>query len=109
MDTSPRSLRKPDVEALLASVSGPSASVFEEIMIVRNALTHALRRLLRSEEDAPWSALIASATQVGQWPPMRAALLAAADTPDAAIGAEAVLAALWNLVTELNEVRTIKP
>ncbi len=109
MDTSPRSLRKPDVEALLASVAGPSESVFEEITVVRRALTHALRRLLRSEDDAPWSALIASAAQVGQWPPARAALLAAADTPVAAIDAEAVLDALWALVTELNEVRTIKP
>ena len=109
MDTSPRSLRKPDVEALLGAVADPSASVLEEIAVVRNALIPALRRVLRRDGDAPWAALIASASQVGQWQPTRGALLAAADTADAAIDAEAVLDALWDLVTELNEVRTIKP
>jgi len=109
MEPTPRHLRKPDVETLLAAVSGPAASVLEEITVVRHALVPALARVLGCASDTPWSSLVAASAGRGAWPPGRTALVAAAAAPDAAADPEAVLDALWDLVRELNEVRTIAP
>jgi hypothetical protein len=109
MDPTPRHLRKPDVEALLAAVAGPASSAFEEIAVVRHALRPALLRVLGQDHDATWASLVAAAATRGHWSGSRTRLVAGADTPDQMPDAEAVLDALWDLVTELNEVRTIAP
>lgn len=109
MEPTPRLLRKPDVEALLAAVSGPAPSALEEITVVRHALVPALVRLLGVAADSSWPALVAAAAERGAWPSRRTTLVAAAAAPDRSNDAEAVLDALWDLVRELNEVRTIKP
>ena len=119
MEPTPRLLRKPDVEALLAAVSGPAASVLEEITVVRHALGAALVRVLGVAPDSSWATLVApdsswatlvtTAAERGAWPSRRATLVAAAEAPDRSNDPEAVLDALWDLVRELNEVRTIRP
>ena len=109
MEPTPRLLRKPDVEALLTAVSGPAASALEEITVVRHALVPALIRVLGAAPEETWSALVAAAAERGGWPEARRALMALAAAPDTAADLEAVLDALWDLVRELNEVRTIAP
>lgn len=109
MEPTPRHLRKPDVEALLAAVDGATSSVLEEITVVRLALGPALERVLGVEAGASWATLVERAARRGAWSPARVALVAAAAAPDLAVDAEAVLDALWDLVTELNELRTIAP
>ena len=101
MDPTPRHLRKPDVEALLDAISGPASSALEEIAVVR----HALGR----ERDVSWAMLIDAAARRGHWTARRTQLLLAADAPQDMPDVEAVLDALWDLVTELNELRTIGP
>jgi hypothetical protein len=107
MDPTPRHLRKPDVENLLAAVAGPASSALEEIAVVRHALRPALLRVLGQDHDATWAALVAAAASRGHWSASRARLVRGADAPHEMPDPEAVLDALWDLVTELNEVRTI--
>lgn len=109
MTDTPRHLRKPDVEALLAAAGGPTSSALEEVTVVREALRPALGRVLGLPEGTPWAGLVASAASAGDWPHTRAALVAEAERPDRARDADAVIEALWDLVTELNERRTITP
>ena len=109
MEPTPRLLRKPDVEALCAAVSGPAASVLEEITVVRHALVAALVRVLGVAPDSSWATLVTTAAERGAWPSRRTTLVAAAEAPDRSNDPEAVLDALWDLVRELNEVRTIRP
>ena len=109
MDPTSRHLRKPDVEALLAAVAGPASSALEEIAVVRHALRPALVRVLGQEPDTPWVALVAAGALGGGWPAERTRLLLGADAPHEMPDVEAVLDALWDLVTELNELRTIAP
>ncbi|CAB4739490.1 unannotated protein [freshwater metagenome] len=109
MDPTPRHLRKPDVEALLDAISGPASSALEEIAVVRHALGPALARVLGRERDVTWAMLIDAAARRGHWTALRTQLLLAADAPQDMPDVEAVLDALWHLVTELNELRTIGP
>ena len=109
MDPTPRHLRKPDVEALLGAVSGPADSALEEIAVVRHALRPALVRVLGREPDAPWAVLVDAAAVRGGWSARRTRLVQLADAPQDEPDVEAVLDALWDLVTELNELRTIAP
>jgi hypothetical protein len=99
-----RPLTKREVETLLASCEGPSASALEEITVVREALAVALARLV-GRPGAPWPDLVASAAAAGRWSPQRHALVAAAARPDEHPDPDAVLDALWDLVQELNERR----
>lgn len=107
MSSAPRQLRKPDVEALLAAVSGPADSALEEITVVRQGLTPALARVLGVEATLPWPSLVESAAAAAAWSPERRALVTAAGAPDAHPDPEAVLDALWELVRELNELRRL--
>jgi hypothetical protein len=109
MKDTPRHLRKPEVEALLAAVAGPASSALEEATVLRFALDPVLRRVLAPEPDVPWGALVDAGAAQGAWSPARTALLRSAEHPDRAPDVEAVVEALWDLVTELNERRTIAP
>jgi hypothetical protein len=109
MTDTPRHLRKPDVEALLAAADGPTSSALEEATVVREALRPALGRVLGRDAGTPWVELVEAAAATGDWPAARTALVAGAARPDLATDAEAVVEALWDLVTELNERRTIAP
>ena len=101
-----RPLTKREVETLLASCEGATASALEEITVVRAALAVVLGRLLDAT-GAPWSELIERAATEGGWAAPRRALLAAASEPDVHPDPDAVLDALWDLVQELNERRTL--
>lgn len=109
MKATPRHLRKPDVEALLAAVQGPTASAIEEATVLRVALEPALARVVGAAPGAAWAELVAAAAELGRWPVDRSGLVGAAGRPDLAADPEAVVEALWDLVTELNECRTILP
>ena len=98
-------LRKDQTEELLGALDSATSGPLEEPTIAREKLTTALRAVL--ESDADWLGLIAEATRRGGWEANRHDLLASAARPDAAADAEAVLWALWDLVTELNERRTL--
>ena len=76
---------------------------------MRHALGPALARVLGREPDVPWATLIDAAARRGQWPERRTQLLLAGESPQDMPDVEAVLDALWDLVTELNERRTIGP
>jgi hypothetical protein len=101
-----RPLTKREVEALLESCEGATASALEEITVVRAALAVAVGRLLDAP-DAQWADLVERAASVAGWPPSRRDLLAAAAKPDEHPDPDAVLDALWDLVQELNERRTV--
>jgi hypothetical protein len=101
-----RPLSKHEVESLLTSCEGATSSVLEEVTVVRVALAVALGRLL-DLAGAPWPELAAQAAAVGGWPDARRHLVAAAADPDRHADPEAVLDALWDLVQELNERRTL--
>ena len=101
-----RPLTKREVETLLASCEGATASALEEITVVRAALAIALARLLDAS-GSTWPALIDGAAAAGGWATPRRALLAAAAEPDVHPDPDAVLDALWDLVQELNERRTL--
>jgi hypothetical protein len=109
MTHTPRHLRKPDVEALLAAAGGPTSSALEEATVVREALRPALGRVLGLPDGTPWPELVDAAAAAGGWPPARTGLVAAAERPDRVRDTEAVVEALWDLVTELNERRTLRP
>lgn len=109
MSPTPRNLRKPDVEALLAAVSGPTSSAFEEIAVVQHGLVPALARVVGLGADAGWTALVTAAATQGAWPAGRTGLLLGAAGPHHVADPEAVLDALWDLMRELNELRTIAP
>ena len=109
MPPTPRLLRKPDVEALLAAVSGPASSALEEIAVVQRGLIPPLARAVGVAPETPWDELIAAAGVQGRWPAARARVLTAATAPDRLADPEPVLDALWDLVRELNELRTIAP
>ena len=74
--------------------------------MVRARLLPALRTVL-DEPDAEWSELVSEAAGLEGWSDERRDLLTGADAPDLAADPEAVLWALWDLVTELNERRTL--
>jgi hypothetical protein len=101
-----RPLTKREVEALLSSCEGASASALEEITAVREALAVALVRLVGGP-GAPWPYLVADAAAAGGWSPQRQALLTAAVRPDEHPDPDSVLDALWDLVQELNERRRL--
>ena len=109
MTDTPRHLRKPDVEALLAAAGGPTSSALEETTVVREALRPALGRVLGRPADTPWTELVTAAATAGGWSATRTTLVAGAGHPDRARDIEAVVEALWDLVTELNERRSITP
>lgn len=98
-------LRKDQTEELLGALDSATSGPLEEITIAREKLATALRSVL--ESDADWLMLIAEATRRNGWDDTRHGLLAAAAHPDAATDTEAVLWALWDLVTELTERRTL--
>jgi hypothetical protein len=101
-----RPLAKREVETLLASCEGATSSALEEITMVRAALAVPLGRLLDAA-DAPWRDLITRAATAGGWSHERRDVLAAAAQPDTHPDPDAVLDALWDLVQELNERRTL--
>lgn len=109
MALTPRLLRKPDVEALLAAVSGPASSALEEIAVVQRGLIPAIARATGRSPAEPWPELVAAAGVQGRWPEQRTRMLTTATTPDRLADPEPLLDALWDLVRELNELRTIAP
>lgn len=100
-------LRKDQAEALVAALDSATSGPLEEITVLREQLTTALRVVLERDDD--WPALIAAAADAADWAEGRAALLASADAPERTLDAETVLWAMWDLVTELNEHRSLSP
>lgn len=98
-------LRKDQTEELLAALDSATSGPLEEITIARERLTVALRIVLESESG--WDELIADAARRNGWSAERRDLLGRASRPDDTADPEAVLWALWDLVTELNERRTL--
>ncbi len=98
-------LRKDQTEALLDALDSATSGPLEEITVARERLTDALQVVL--ESDAGWSALIDEAARVDGWDDRRRHLLRAAADPVSAADPDTVLWALWDLVTELNERRTL--
>lgn len=98
-------LRKDQTEELLGALDSATSGPLEEITVAREKLTVALRIALDS--DAEWVELIADATARGGWTADRRDLLLQASRPDGAADPEAILWELWDLVTELNERRTL--
>lgn len=98
-------LRKDQAEALLEALESATSGPLEEITVARERLSVALRIVLDSNEA--WTALIDEAARVDGWDDARRELLRSADEPAAATDPETVLWALWDLVTELNERRTL--
>ena len=101
-------LRKDDVEALLAGLDSAMSGPTEEIVILREQLTVALRIVL-DDDTAGWAKLIDDAAQRGAWDPERHRMLHEAAAPAPRHDVETTLWALWDLVTELNERRDISP
>ncbi|MEQ8840347.1 MAG: hypothetical protein RIB98_05170 [Acidimicrobiales bacterium] len=100
-------LRKDQAEALLTSLDSATSGPLEEITVIREQLTIALRVVL--DRDGDWSSLVPAAAVAGGWTDDHTALLASADTPELASDAEAVLWAMWDLVTQLSEERSLNP
>lgn len=98
-------LRKDQTEALLEALDSATSGPLEEITIVRAKLRDALRIVLESDE--PWSGLITHAARLDGWHDQRRDRLLRADRPDAEADPDTLLTALWDLVTELNERRTL--
>ena len=98
-------LRKEQTEALLDALDSATSGPLEEITVARERLTDALRVVL--ESDAGWTALIDEAARVDGWDDGRRQLLLTATDPVSAADPDTVLWALWDLVTELNERRTL--
>jgi hypothetical protein len=98
-------LRKDQTEDLLAALDSATSGPLEEITIAREQLTVALRIVL--ESNAGWGELIADAAQRNDWSADRLDLLERAGRPDETADPDAVLWALWDLVTEINERRTL--
>jgi len=72
--------------------------------MLRVRLITALRIVLE-QPTADWNELVRAAAEFDDWDAVRRARLLSADAPHLAPDAEAVLWALWDLVTELNERR----
>jgi hypothetical protein len=98
-------LRKDQTEELLGALDSATSGPLEEITVAREKLTVALRIVLESE--AGWASLIADAAAREGWSTDRREVLVQAARPDTAADPEAVLWELWDLVTELNERRTL--
>lgn len=98
-------LRKDQTEALVGALDSATSGPLEEITVARRHLVVALRIVL--ESDADWHQLIAAAAARDDWPDERRSILELAGQPDLAPDAEAVLEAMWELITELNERRTL--
>ena len=98
-------LRKDQTEELLGALDSATSGPLEEITVAREKLTVALRIVL--ESDADWADLTAEAARRNGWNADRRDLLAQAARPDGAADPEAILWELWDLVTELNERRTL--
>ncbi len=98
-------LRKDQTEALLDALDSATSGPIEEITVARERLTAALRVVL--ESDAEWTVLIDEAARVDGWDEDRRRLLRAAVDPVSAADPDTMLWALWDLVTELNERRTL--
>ena len=99
-------LRKGQSEQLLESLESATSGPLEEITVVRDALGTALRVVL-DQPTADWPALVDGAAKLDRWPADRALILQLASTPNEAPDPEAVLSAMWDLVTELNERRSL--
>jgi hypothetical protein len=98
-------LRKDQTERLLEALDSATSGPLEEITVARERLTDALRVVLESE--AGWPELIADAAARASWDDHRRELLLSAARPERAADPESLLWALWDLVTELNERRTL--
>lgn len=98
-------LRKDQTEALLDALDSATSGPLEEITVARERLTAALRVVL--ESDAEWTVLIDEAARIDGWDEDRRRLLRAAADPVSAADPDTMLWALWDLVTELNERRTL--
>lgn len=99
-------LRKDQAEDLLRALDSATSGPLEEITIIRARVEAALRLVLDSP-SAAWAELLSVASDLEGWDDERTDLLRRADAPDLAADPEAVLWALWDLVTELNERRTL--
>lgn len=86
-----------------SATSGPA----EEVAVLREQLTTALRIVL-DDDTAGWAALIDGAAVRGGWNASRTDMLRAAADTSSPHDSEAILWALWDLVTELNERRDIQ-
>ena len=98
-------LRKDQTEALLEALDSATSGPLEEVTIARERLTDALRVVL--ESDAGWNELVRDAATRGGWDDGRRDMLLRASHPERAADVESLLTALWDLVTELNERRTL--
>jgi hypothetical protein len=99
-------LRKDQAEELISALDSATSGPLEEITMVRARLTTALRIVLE-RPTAGWNELVYAAADVDDWDAERRAQLLSADVPHLASDSEAVLWALWDLVTELNERRCL--
>jgi hypothetical protein len=98
-------LRKDQTEALLHALDSATSGPLEEITVARERLCVALRLVLESDGD--WPDLIDGAAQRAEWSEERRLLLRRAEHPEHDADPEETLWALWELVTELNERRTL--
>ena len=99
-------LRKDQTEDLLVALDSATSGPLEEITMVRERLVVALRLVL-DRPSAGWVELVAAAADQERWDDTRIARLGRAASPDRAADPEEVLWALWDLVTELSERRTL--
>lgn len=98
-------LRKDQTETLLEALDSATSGPLEEVTIARERLTDALRVVL--ESDADWTGLVREAAARDGWDDSLRDLLVRAAHPERTADIESVLSALWDLVTELNERRTL--
>jgi hypothetical protein len=99
-------LRKDQAEELISALDSATSGPLEEITMIRARLTTALRIVLELP-TAGWNELVHAAADIDDWDIERRAQLLSADAPHLASDSEAVLWALWDLVTELNERRCL--
>jgi hypothetical protein len=97
-------LSKRDVEELLQLLDHPPTSIVDEVVGLRGSVATMLAQILHGGgAKSPWEGLVEEAAAMAGWHPERTeALLESIDL-------ERARAALWDLATELNETRDLRP
>jgi hypothetical protein len=107
VDTGASRLGKRAVEEMVRSASTPAEDLAAEVDQVREALVGPLAHVVGRPPEAGWVALVDRAGELGHWDRERWAQLRLAVEPERCPDLEAAVAALWDLVTELNERRRL--
>jgi hypothetical protein len=107
VDSGASRLGKRAVEQMVRVASGPAEDLAAEVDHLREALIGPLAHLVGLPPQAGWVALVDRAGELGGWDRERWAQLRLAVEPERCADLEAAVAALWNLVTELNERRRL--